>query len=77
MQNQAKNIQGMSVSLPHKQTIMPFLDEISQEAKDLGAVNTVFNFAGKLIGYNTDFLGAIMALEDEELLSKNFVIIGR
>jgi len=51
------NIQGINVTLPHKQDIMNCLDEISDEAKYTGAVNTVKNNDGKLFGHNTDVGG--------------------
>src|SRR3989344_6560640 len=43
-----------AVTMPHKQTIMPLLDWVDAVAKDIGAVNTVVNRAGKLCGFNTD-----------------------
>jgi shikimate dehydrogenase len=48
---------GFSVTIPYKTEIIPFLDELSDEAKVIGAVNTVKNVNGKLIGYNTDAFG--------------------
>jgi shikimate dehydrogenase len=48
---------GFSVTIPYKTEIIPFLDELSDEAKAIGAVNTVKNVNGKLIGYNTDAFG--------------------
>ncbi len=48
---------GFSVTIPYKTEIIPFLDELSEEAKIIGAVNTVKNVNGKLIGYNTDAFG--------------------
>lgn len=51
---------GASVTIPHKENIMPMLDEISGAAKTIGAVNTiVIDENGKKIGYNTDWLGMI------------------
>ena len=70
-------IKGMSITIPHKSTIIHFLDEIDPLAKDIGAVNTVVNRDGKLIGYNTDAAGALMALEDVvQVAGKNCVIVG-
>ena len=46
-----------AVTVPHKQTIISFLDEIDLTAKEIGAVNTVINKDGKLTGYNTDIVG--------------------
>lgn len=48
---------GVNVTLPHKETIIPYLDEVSPLARRLGAVNTVVNNDGKLIGENTDYYG--------------------
>lgn len=56
------NICGINVTVPHKQAVMPFLDEISQEALAVGAVNTIAHKEGKLIGYNTDVYGILAAL---------------
>lgn len=53
---------GFNVTAPHKQKIMQYLDEISKEARDFGAVNTVVNKNGKLCGYNTDAEGFYMSL---------------
>ena len=59
------NIQGINVTIPHKQEIMNWLDEISDEAKYTGAVNTVKNNDGKLFGHNTDVGGFLIDLEIE------------
>jgi shikimate dehydrogenase len=47
-------IRGVNLTIPHKERVLPFLDEISTEAQAVGAVNTVHNENGRLIGYNTD-----------------------
>ncbi len=59
------NIQGINVTIPHKQEIINCLDEISDEAKYTGAVNTVKNNDGKLFGHNTDVGGFLKDLEVE------------
>lgn len=58
-------IKGFNVTIPHKIAIMDLLDALDESAKEVEAVNTVVNRRGKLIGYNTDGAGALMALEQE------------
>ena len=65
-----------AVTMPHKQTIMPFLDEIDAEARAIGAVNTVVNRDGKLMGYNTDVVGVAGALKEVPLRGANALLIG-
>lgn len=55
-------VMGMAVTIPHKQSVMPLLDEISPEAIEIGAVNTIAVKDGRLIGYNTDADGFAEAL---------------
>jgi len=73
----ALNINGVSCTIPHKIAIMPFLDEIEEIAKILGAVNTIVNDNGKLIGHNTDWLGVLVPLEKlTTLQNKTVALIG-
>ena len=58
----ALRLSGFSVTIPHKQQIVPFLDECDPLALEIGAVNTVVCRAGKLHGYNTDLLGVLESL---------------
>jgi shikimate dehydrogenase len=58
----ALGLKGLNVTLPHKEKIIRFLDELSEEASIIGAVNTVVNDHGKLIGYNTDSNGIFETL---------------
>lgn len=51
------NLSGINVTIPHKETIIPYIDEIDNEAKKVGAVNCVKVIQDKLIGYNTDIIG--------------------
>ncbi len=70
-------IKGMSVTIPFKSTVMPFLDEIDPLAKEIGAVNTVVNKNSRLIGYNTDASGALKALEEVVPVNgKTCIIVG-
>jgi len=59
----------LAVSLPHKVAVMEHLDEIDETARRIGAVNTVTRREGRLLGTNTDWLGAVRALEREAKLS--------
>ena len=74
----ALNIRGFNVILPHKTAIIKFLDELDEAAQEIGAVNTILNDEGRLIGYNTDGLGAARALEGQhqDPSNKRIVLIG-
>lgn len=73
----ALGIRGLSVTTPHKSAVIPLLDEVDGLAKRIGAVNTVANDEGRLVGYNTDAMGALKALEEKiELPGKTCLIIG-
>lgn len=69
---------GLNVTIPYKEKVIQFLDEISPEASDIGAVNTILNRQDRLVGYNTDGLGAIKALEENniELNGKRILLLG-
>ncbi|WP_343223622.1 shikimate dehydrogenase [Paenibacillus oenotherae] len=75
----AMGIRGVNVTIPHKLDIIPLLDEIDESAQAIGAVNTIVNEDGNLIGYNTDGLGYVRSLREEaepELGGKRVLIIG-
>ena len=73
----AMQIHGVSCTIPHKITIMPYLDEIDDIAKKIGAVNTVINENGKLRGINTDWRGIIDPLVIKtEIKDKKIALIG-
>ena len=57
------DIRGLNVTIPHKLAVMEHLDRISEEALAVGAVNTISNEDGELVGYNTDVYGVVTALE--------------
>lgn len=61
------NFQGFNVTIPHKEAIIPYLDEVHEIARRYGAVNTVQVVDGKLIGYNTDGFGFLKSLRDVEI----------
>ncbi|CAG0940221.1 partial 3-dehydroquinate dehydratase / shikimate dehydrogenase, partial [Candidatus Brocadiaceae bacterium] len=58
------DVKGYSVTIPHKESVLNHLDAIDPMAKKIGAVNTIVNKDGRLVGYNTDCRAAIQALED-------------
>ncbi len=74
----ALNLCGVNVTVPHKEKVMPLLDEINEEASFIGAVNTIVNSEGRLIGYNTDGRGFIQSLLESGISveGKNVLIIG-
>jgi 3-dehydroquinate dehydratase/shikimate dehydrogenase len=68
---------GLSVTMPLKENILPFLDEIDPQALEIGAVNTLLFEEGKIFGFNTDGIGALNAIEKEyRVKEKRIVIIG-
>ena len=69
---------GINVTIPYKEKVIPYLDYISEEAKNIGAVNTVVNKNGKLYGYNTDFFGLKSLIEKNniEIFGKTVLILG-
>jgi shikimate dehydrogenase len=72
-----KGIKGASVTIPFKETMMAFLDEVDTNASEIGAVNTIINRDGKLIGYNTDGPGLIRDLAEwSAIRGKTFIILG-
>jgi len=73
---------GFSVTIPHKESVLPFLDDIDHTARKIGAINTIVNQNGTLTGYNTDCMAAVTGLEcslkeaNETLNNKKISIIG-
>ncbi|MBQ1335799.1 MAG: shikimate dehydrogenase, partial [Selenomonadaceae bacterium] len=74
----ALQFRGFNVTIPHKSAIMPLLDGIDEDARIIGAVNTVVNEDGFLRGYNTDAAGFIHALQDTgfEVAGKQVCVLG-
>ena len=75
----ALDMVGVNITIPHKETVIAMLDEVTEEAKAIGAVNTVVNKDGKLIGHNTDGAGYIRSLTLEtgfEVKGKSVVLLG-
>lgn len=69
---------GLNVTMPHKNAVMKYLDEMDPMAKSIGAVNTILNHGGKLVGFNTDGVGAVRALKENgvSLERKKMILLG-
>ncbi len=77
MSMKALGIAGASITIPHKETVIPLLDGIDPLARGMGAVNTIVNRDGRLFGYNTDCMGAVDPLEQVcDLKGRRVVILG-
>lgn len=59
--------EGLNVTVPYKEDVIPFLDKLSEEAAAIGAVNTIVRKDGRLIGYNTDYYGFMHTLDANEV----------
>ena len=66
-----KNFKAINVTIPYKQKVIPYLDFIDDNAKNINAVNTIVNDNGKLKGYNTDILGVLNTFSHFEIDVKN------
>ena len=73
-----KDFEAINVTIPYKETVIPYLDQISDIAKKIGAVNTIVNKNGKLYGYNTDFHGMTALIKKIGLVlgGKKLLILG-
>lgn len=75
-----ENLVGLNVTIPYKEQVIQYLDELDPAAAEIGAVNTIKIDAGKLKGYNTDVYGFAYALEktmqDHKLLMERALILG-
>jgi shikimate dehydrogenase len=70
----ALNFKGVSVTIPHKVAVMEYLDEVEETAATIGAVNTIVNNNGSLIGYNTDCQGALEALRTKTAIQGKYFL---
>lgn len=77
-QLRAGELQGVNVTIPYKEKIMPLLDEIKPRAKNIGAVNCIAMENDKVVGYNTDSIGLINVLDLRQvpIAGQPFVILG-
>ena len=73
-----KKIDGINVTVPFKKTIIPYLDELSTEAKSTQSVNTIYQKDNKIVGHNTDIFGFRSSIEKTEydLKNKEVLILG-
>lgn len=73
-----RSFKGINVTIPYKESVIPYLDYISDDAKAIGAVNTIVNRGGKLFGYNTDFEGLkLMAIRSNiDFTGRHVLILG-
>lgn len=73
-----KDFKGINVTIPYKKDVIPYLDEMDESAKAIGAVNTIINIDGKLKGYNTDFGGFLYMVKahNVHMEGKKVLIIG-
>jgi len=74
----ALNIHGLNVTMPHKNAVIKYLDQIDPTAKTIASANTILNKDGKLFGFNTDGVGALNALEQNcvKLKGKKVMLLG-
>lgn len=71
----ALDLQGINITIPHKENVIPYLDEIDAEARKIGAVNTIQNKGGRLTGFNTDGRGFVASLEEAGLQPANHIVL--
>ncbi|MBE5962662.1 MAG: shikimate dehydrogenase [Lachnospiraceae bacterium] len=73
-----KEFQAINVTIPYKQDVLPYLDELDKSAEAIGAVNTIVNRGGRLYGYNTDYIGFIYTLKkfQIEVANKKVLVLG-
>lgn len=73
-----KDFKAINVTIPYKEAVIPYLDEISERAKKTGAVNTVINRNGRLYGDNTDFLGLLALINRvcPDMKGKKVLVLG-
>jgi shikimate dehydrogenase len=70
-------LRGVSISKPYKEIIIQYLDSLDSHARKIGAVNTVLNEKNCLIGYNSDWIGAVQAIEQVTTIQdKKIILIG-
>ena len=73
-----RDFKGINVTIPYKETVIPYLDEVHESALKIGAVNTIVNRNGRLTGYNTDYFGckALILHEKMDVSGAKVLILG-
>ena len=73
-----RDFKGINVTIPYKQAVIPYLDELDHKARAIGAVNTIVNRDGRLYGYNTDYDGMVALIRHAglSLEGKTVLILG-
>lgn len=73
-----RDFRAINVTIPYKEAVIPYLDEISPIARDIGAVNTIVNREGRLFGYNTDFMGLQALIQRASIVldGKKVLVLG-
>ncbi len=75
----ALGLLGVNVTIPHKEAVLPLLDEVAEDAARIGAVNTIVNREGRLLGFNTDGAGLVRSLREDldfEPVGRHVVLLG-
>ncbi len=74
----ALNIAGLNITVPHKEGVIPYLSELSEEAMIIGAVNTIKVSGERLLGYNTDGIGFITSMHEagQSVSGRSILILG-
>lgn len=73
-----RDFKAINVTIPYKEKVIPYLDEMDDNAKQIGAVNTIVNTHGKLLGHNTDFSGFLYMIQNNkvEIRDKKVLVLG-
>ena len=70
-----RDFAGINVTIPYKERVIPYLDQLSDTARAIGAVNTVVNRDGKLYGYNTDYAGFEYLMKSHDISAKGKTVL--
>ena len=75
----AKAFDGINVTIPYKQDVIPYLDDIDEHARAIGAVNTIVNSGERLVGHNTDFNGFLYMIKKHniDVAGRKVLVLGR